>query len=236
MDLAPGVEVAEFAQGGASFRVVTVDLTRARLDLIGQADGDPREVDALLAAPPAGFVAATNAGMYHRPDDPVGLFVQDGVERSPIDLQTGQPGNFYLAPNAVFYVDAAGAHVVASTAYAPAGPVRLATQSGPALVLGGAIHPAFDPQSTSKTVRNAVCASSPSTVRLVLSVEPVRFMDLALLVRDQLGCADALYLDGHISGMWGPSLPKGPRRFPYAGFLVVTTPAGSEPCCTTSPP
>jgi uncharacterized protein YigE (DUF2233 family) len=167
--------------------------------------------------------------MYHTPEDPVGLFVQDGVERSPIDLVTGPSGNFYLTPNAVFYLDDQGAHVVDSTAYAAGGTVRLATQSGPALVLDGKIHPKFDPTSKSTHVRNAVGVSGPHRVHLVLSEDQVRFHTLATLMRDVLRCDDALYLDGTISGMWGPALPKSRERFPYSGFLVVTSPVPSSP-------
>jgi uncharacterized protein YigE (DUF2233 family) len=246
IELAAGVTWQTLEHAGARFDVVSVDLARASLSLVGQAPGDPHEVDKLLKSPPPGLVAATNAGLYHSPEDPVGLFVQDGVERSPLDLGEGR-GNFYLRPNGVFYLDDQGAHVVDSTVYRPSDRVRTATQSGPALVLDGQLNPLFDPNSKSTHVRNAVGVVEPGRVVLVLSRDPVRFYDLATLMRDDLHCANALYLDGTISGMWGPELPKSQHPVPYAGFLVVTThePSGSDPagpspekpaCCTSSPP
>ena len=78
-------------------------------------------------------------------------------------------------------------------------------------------------------VRSGVGASDDHTVHLVLSEEPVRFWVLATLFRDVLGCRDALYLDGHISGMWGPSLPPWDRTRAFAGFLVVLPRTGECP-------
>ena len=75
--------------------------------------------------------------------------------------------------------------------------------------------------STSLVVRNGVGVSDAHTVHLVLSEDPVRLYDFASLFRDALHCPNALYLDGNISGMWGPALPPSNRAMEYAGFLVV---------------
>ncbi len=61
---------------------------------------------------------------------------------------------------------------------------------------------------------------APHTVQLVISEAPVRFHDFATLFTEALGCADALYLDGTISGLWAGE-HAGPGEVPYAGFLVV---------------
>jgi uncharacterized protein YigE (DUF2233 family) len=209
--LAPGVEYALIRHEGHSFRVVTVDLQEAELSLVGPAPSLDR------LAP--GWLAATNAGLFHSPARPVGLFVVDGREVAPLELGAGE-GNFWLLPNGVFTIDGGGARVVDSTAYRPQGEVKLATQSGPALVLGGALHPKLLRDSTSKTVRNAVGVSDSHTVHLVLSEGPVNFWTLATLLRDVLRCTDALYLDGSISGMWGPALPPS-QKLEYSGLLVV---------------
>lgn len=218
-ELAPGVETRLVTHEGAAFRVVTVDLRRAAIDLVGQPRG-PHTVAELERDLGDGWVAATNAGMFHGPDQPVGLWTVDGAETAPIELTPGE-GNFYMRPNAVFTIDGGGSRVVDSRKYGPVGAVHLATQSGPALVLRGRIHPKFDPDSTFLNVRSGVGVTDAHTVHLVLSEEPVRFWTIATLFRDVLHAPDALYLDGHISGLWGPELPPSTRAFAYAGFLVV---------------
>jgi len=46
-------------------------------------------------------VFAMNGGMYHSDYSPVGLFIENGVERSPPSTRGGW-GNFHLLPNGVF--------------------------------------------------------------------------------------------------------------------------------------
>jgi len=73
---------------------------------------------------------AMNACMYEKNFSPVGLYVGDGKELSPLNTQSGR-GNFYLQPNGVFFIDSQGAAIVETREYAkaPRSPL-LATQSG----------------------------------------------------------------------------------------------------------
>jgi uncharacterized protein YigE (DUF2233 family) len=97
---------------------------------------------------------AMNAGMYHRDRSPVGHYVESGVETMKVNTRNG-PGNFHLLPNGVFFVGAAGAGVLESIAYLAAAPnAAFATQSGPMLVIDGALHPRFIPESDSLKHRN----------------------------------------------------------------------------------
>lgn len=90
---------------------------------------------------------AMNAGMYHRDRSPVGLYVEDGQELSGIVTAAG-PGNFGLLPNGVLCLTDNAAQVIESRAFASARPdCRDATQSGPMLVIDGALHPRFLPDS-----------------------------------------------------------------------------------------
>lgn len=218
-EIAPGVDYRTIDHDGARFRVVTVDLDRAALDLVGQ-PGGPHTIDALQQLLGDDWIAATNAGIYHTVDLPVGLWTVDGVTTTPVERAAGE-GNFYLRPNGIFTIDGAGARVVDTVDWVPVPPVHLATQSGPALVLGGRLHPRFDRESTFQVVRSGVGVSDAHTVHLVLSEGPVRFWTMATLFRDVLHAPNALYLDGHISGLWGPALPPWNRGIGYAGFLVV---------------
>lgn len=223
-----GVDSGVVAHGELRYRVVRIDLRQARLDLVGQGRrGQPRsieEVDQQLASEGRRRVVATNAGIFHPGHRPAGLHVEDGEIVTPLDLGDGG-GNFYLKPNGVFHVDRDGAHVVDAARWRPTDGLRLATQSGPALLIDGALHPRLKPDSTSLKLRSAVCPSDPHTVHLVLSEGLVRFYDLAVFLRDGLGCRDALYLDGTISRLWAPDLPDDGLVTRFAGFLVVTEPA-----------
>lgn len=143
---------------------------------------------------------ATNGGMFHPDYKPVGLLIEDGVERSPLNLLSGE-GNFFLKPNGVFLVaDEGAAAVVRSEDYSRSRrKVRVATQSGPLLVINGKINSAFKEGSANRYVRSGVGVIDSHTVVFAISNQPVNFWDFAHLFRDVLGCKNALYLDGAIS-------------------------------------
>jgi uncharacterized protein YigE (DUF2233 family) len=167
---------------------------------------------------------AMNAGMYDPARAPVGLSVEEGRQAAPLNQGTGA-GNFFMAPNGVFWVDGGGApHVDETAAYAAmaAQPVW-ATQSGPLLVQAGALHPRIMPNGTSLAVRNAVGVRRDEAL-FVISDKPVSFGRLARFLRDDLGCPDALYLDGAVSSLWAPELKRRDRRTGLGTFVVVMAP------------
>lgn len=150
---------------------------------------------------------AMNAGMFQPDLSPVGLFVQNGRQVSPLNLSDGD-GNFFLKPNGVFLISESGPRIVESTEYpALAGGVRLATQSGPLLVRNGVLHPAINAASTSRLTRNGVGVSG-DTILFVISEQPVNFHELATYFRDELRCPDALYLDGVVSSLYSADLQR----------------------------
>ncbi|MCA9495151.1 MAG: phosphodiester glycosidase family protein [Myxococcales bacterium] len=210
---------------GASYDVVTVDLDAVSLTL--------EPVHSAAELPPDELLAATNAGIFHSPEVPVGWTVAAGEQIAPLERGSGF-GNFYLRPNGVFLIDDDGARVLATEHVDASRPVLLATQSGPALVLEGRIHPAFRPASNSLKIRNAVGVLDARTVVLVKSREPVRLYDLASLFVDELHVDDALYLDGTISSLWSEALPDGGSGRAderYAAFLVVRGSADAAGSC-----
>ncbi len=91
---------------------------------------------------------------------------------------------------------------------------RLATQSGPMLLDRGLIPDiaAFRPTSTSRFVRNGVCAPTQQEAVFVISEDPVTFFEFAQFFRDRLACSDALYLDGSISSLYAPQLGRADSR------------------------
>ncbi|MCM2474702.1 hypothetical protein HGO38_14570 [Rhizobium sp. CG5] len=147
------------------------------------------------------LVFASNGGMYHDDLSPVGLFVEHGIERQPISTSGGW-GNFHLLPNGVFFLKDGRAGVLETQAYLKAKVAPdFATQSGPMLVIDGKVHPRFLPDSDSLKRRNAVGVDAEGQVFFAISQDAVRFYDFALLFRDALHCANALYLDGTISSV-----------------------------------
>lgn len=171
-------------------------------------------------------VLAMNGGMYDLKLDPIGLLIEDGRTLKPLNVRDG-PGNFHLKPNGVFYVDRDGrAGVVDSARWGShAATARFATQSGPMLVVDGRLHPAFEPDGTSRYRRNGVGVRG-DTVVLAVSRGTVSFGAFARLFRDELGCPNALFLDGAVSALEGPDGAVVGGTFP-AGPVIVVDPRAS---------
>ena len=166
---------------------------------------------------------AMNAGMYHADYRPVGLYLSDGVRAG--ELVTGASNdNFGMLPNGVFCTGGARPYqVVESRAFAKAQPeCRLATQSGPMLVIDGALHPRFLIDSDSRYVRNGVGVSPDAqTAWFAISDRAVTFHEFGRLFRDGLGAQDALYFDGSVSRLYAPALNRadfGRRLGPIIGY------------------
>ncbi|XEN31201.1 YigE (DUF2233 family protein) [Ensifer sp. WSM1721] len=167
------------------------------------------------------LVFAMNGGMYHDDLSPVGLHVEEGTEQAPLNTNPGW-GNFHMLPNGAFYVEGGKAGVIAAEAYRAAGiKPRFATQSGPMLVIDGALHPRFLPDSDSLKTRNGVGVTASGEVVFAVSKRPVRFHDFASLFRDELGCPNALFLDGTISSLYAPEINRHDRLFPLGPIIAV---------------
>jgi uncharacterized protein YigE (DUF2233 family) len=168
---------------------------------------------------------AVNAGMYHPDRRPVGLYIEDGTERARIVTRKG-PGNFGLLPNGVLCIGDGMAQVVESRAFEAEPPsCRFATQSGPMLVIDGALHPRFLPDSRSRYIRNGVGVTPDGRMIVAISNRPVTFHQFARLFRDVLGTPNALFLDGNISRLYAPELRRHDFGFPMGPILGVTVPA-----------
>lgn len=191
------------------YTVCEIDLRRYRLGLFWQ-DRDGRPYGSLYAFKRAMAAAgdpplvAMNAGMYHEDLSPVGLFVSGGRELHPANEADGD-GNFFMKPNGVFYADGERAGILETGAFLRQAPAAgIATQSGPLLVLDGALHPLFSDDGPSRKTRNGIGLRDDHTVVFAISRDGVSFGSFARLFRDALGCRNALYLDGSVSALSAP--------------------------------
>lgn len=153
---------------------------------------------------------AMNAGMFHSDYRPVGLLIVDGEELSPLTTAAGG-GNFGMLPNGVFCTGGQRPfQVIESRAFANVRPeCRLATQSGPMLVIDGDLHPRFLVDSDSRYIRNGVGVSPDGQQAwFAISDRPVTFHEFGRLFRDGLGVRDALYFDGSISRLYAPGVNR----------------------------
>lgn len=189
--------------------------------------GTFQAVDGLLAAEGRKLGFAMNAGMYHPDRKPVGLYVENGEEKAGLQKRAG-PGNFGMQPNGVFCVAEGGFAVTETLAFDEARPpCRFATQSGPMLVIDGALHPKFLETSDSAYIRNGVGVSDDGkTAYFAISNRPVNFFAFAKFFRDGLHVPNALFLDGNISRLYAPELGRDDFGFPMGPIVGMTVPAG----------
>ena len=212
---------------GSSFTVCTYDARQDELRLAWTGpDGTAlRGFEALghaLGADRDRVRFAMNAGMFETDGKPLGLYVEDGAVRRPLNTRSGG-GNFYLKPNGVFLVTHRGTvRIETSDALtAEPAPPRYATQSGPMLVIDGAFNPQISADGPSRNIRNGVGVHDARTAFFAISDEPVSFGRLARLFRDQLHCPNALYFDGAISSAWIPSDRRLDSAVPLGPMVVV---------------
>lgn len=255
-----GVTQRDVRLDGVHYRVVRIDLAKAKLELhwhnpdSGAAFANIPALQQWGAQHGRQLLFATNAGIYDAQGRPLGMHVEAGKQLRPLNTAHGDAGagNFSLLPNGVFALDAAGhASVRTTAAFAAAhAQPRLASQSGPMLVIDGAINSQFDAQSDSRKWRNGVCAPRPDEAVFVVSEDPVNLYEFANLFKDRLHCRDALYLDGTLSQIYVDGSYYGTPAFmvkPYAGMFAVfaadhagatlgnTQPPGSPPRVSQNP-
>lgn len=224
---AAALEFSRVEHEGVAYTVVRVDAAHDRLMLFA--------ANIRIENAPLGFAGALdvlkphkhvlrfamNAGMFEPDLTPVGLFIDNGVKLGSLELGDGY-GNFYLKPNGVFLLTESGPYIVESSEYAGLQEkVTLATQSGPLLLHHGVEHPAFRAASTSRFIRNGVGIDREGKIVFVISESPVNFHQFAMLFRDGLHCADALYFDGTVSSLYAPELGRNDKRAKLGPIIGV---------------
>ncbi len=228
---AAAVDCAQIRFDGKPFTLCEVDPAADLLDLFlkdesGALHGHFNRLD---AATEGDLVFAMNAGMYHGDRRPVGHFIANGTEEMRVISSDG-PGNFGLLPNGILCLSEGRARVIETLRFLDEQPACSgATQSGPMLVIDGALHPRFLEKSDSLYIRNGVGTSAAGD-RAVFAISdvPVNFHTFARLFRDALALPQALYFDGNVSRLHAPQLGRsdfGPLMGP---IIAVTDPSGTD--------
>ena len=211
-------------------RFTVCDAALGQIELIAAArDEAPvrnfSDLEARLGSRATQVAFAMNAGMFDEDGRPIGLAIVAGRQVRAINRRKGG-GNFHLMPNGAFQVRRDGrAEVIASEQWKPSPDIRLATQSGPMLVIDGKLHPAFDHDGTSLHIRNGVGIGADGRPRFVISQDAVSFGKLARFFRDKLKCDNALFFDGAVSALWDPANHRRDVTVPLGPMVVVFKPA-----------
>jgi len=209
---------------GSNYTVCTFDLRAYSLRLFwkdesAQPYGGFDRLPRTLNGAPIAF--AMNAGMYETDLSPVGLYIENGKTLKRANTANG-PGNFHLKPNGIFYVSGQEAGVLTTERFLSQKPrAEFATQSGPMLVINGKIHPKILPGSDSRKIRDGVGLRDAHTVVFAISEGAVTFWEFAHLFRDGLGSANALFLDGSISGLYAPALRRSDTLYPMGPIIAA---------------
>ncbi len=215
-------------------RFTVCDSAGGRIELVAAArDEAPvrelADLESSLGQRAADVAFAMNAGMYGEDGRPIGLAIVEGRQVRSVNRRKGG-GNFHLMPNGIFQVRRDGrAEVVTTADWKPSPDIRIATQSGPMLVIGGKLHPAFDHDGSSRHIRNGVGIAPDGRPRFVISDDAVSLGKFARFFRDRLGCRDALFFDGAVSALWDPANGRRDRTVPLGPIIVVFKPAESAP-------
>ena len=169
------------------------------------------------------LVFATNGGMYQSDRSPLGLYVENGRELVRANTAVGT-GNFYIKPNGIFYVSGDSVGILETRHFLQQHlHSDIATQSGPMLVINGAINQKFLPNSSSRKIRNGVGVKDSHRVIFVISNAPVTFGKFAQFFREVLHCSNALYLDGSISSIYAPSIQRADYLWPLGPIIGIYT-------------
>jgi uncharacterized protein YigE (DUF2233 family) len=233
--MAPAEPCREQSFNGAFYVICSFNPANVHLRRFWRGDdGKPYRTFAALAAELKAkgdtLRFAMNGGMYGGDFRPVGLYIEKGRELTSANTATytGAPSqipNFYKKPNGVFYTSEREAGILETGRFLREKPeANFATQSGPMLVINGAIHPAFIINSTDRKPRDGVGVSSPNKVFFVITKSWVSFYEFARFFRDRLGCSDAMFLDGgEAPGLYAPELGRNdaPGHGGYGPIIAV---------------
>jgi uncharacterized protein YigE (DUF2233 family) len=169
-----------------------------------------------------GIAFAINGGMFDDAGQPIGYYVEGGQRLHELNRAEG-PGNFHLKPNGVFFGTGGRWQVLSADRFYAEVAERpdFGTQSGPMLVVDGAIHPEITENGPSRLTRNAVGVDSEGRAHFVITEGPVSFGLIARYFLAELATPNALFLDGTVSSLWNPAAERMDGIAPLGPLIVV---------------
>lgn len=151
------------------------------------------------------------------------MYIENGIMHQELNTREAS-GNFYLKPNGVFYLTKNRSAVICATSdFKNEESILFATQSGPMLVHEGKIHDAFKKGSKNLNIRNGVGILPDGKVVFAMSKAEVNLYDFAMYF-SELGCKEALYLDGFVSRTYLPSQNWIQTDGDFGVMIAVTEP------------
>ena len=195
-------------------------------DKTGKIFGQFQKLDNFLKEQDLDIIFATNGGMYHADRSPVGMYVENFKEFSPIITRDG-PGNFGLLPNGVFCFSKKEFLILETKKFSQ-GKIQCqyATQSGTFVIYNGKINTKFIKEGTYKFVRSGVGISRDGLKAIFLiSNQAVNFHHFASTFLDHFKIDNALYLDGNISRLYSPKINRIDCGFDIGPIVAVVAPA-----------
>ena len=227
---------AKFVHKRKSYTMFIVDPKQYRISLFNQNEKtgdffDFPNIKKEIEEQGGSLLFAMNAGMYKPDRTPQGLYINNGKTYSPVDtVKLNGQGNFYdLPPNGILIITNDNEpQVIKTDDYlkldsSQISNIRLASQSGPMMVIDGKKNNYFTEGSHNLHVRNAVGVNQEGDLVFIISNDKVNFYEFAELYQF-LGCSNALYLDGAISTatiplMLLPSASNKDNKLPYSSHL-----------------
>lgn len=163
---------------------------------------------------------AMNGGIYDKAYAPLGLYIEKGVQKVPLNRASGG-GNFFIRPGGVFYLQGQKAGIASLDKFKPSPAIAYAVQSGPMLIENGKINWRLKPSASSRKLRNGVGINRQGEVVFMLSERETNFYDFACYAQSTLNVRQMLYLDGTISKMYqkGGSIPW--QYHPFVTLIAV---------------
>ncbi|PIE45025.1 MAG: hypothetical protein CSA45_04480 [Gammaproteobacteria bacterium] len=169
-----------------------------------------------------------NAGIYGSNNTPAGLHIERGKSLNGLNTRHGR-GNFHIQPNGVFLINRANRAKIVTTGtynryFNKNKTVRLATQSGPMLLINGKINRQFIKNGKSEYTRNGVCTTQKGQLYFFATETfPTTKSNLYLFAKaaQKLGCYQALYLDGNISKLYIKGRDSTFHFGDFVGILAV---------------
>jgi len=129
---------------------------------------------------------------------PPGLIIDKGRILKPLNFKRGK-GNFYEpSPNGVFYIGKNTIGIIESKKFQINNDIEFAIQTGPMMIIDGAINHGFDELSDNRHVRSAIGISGDANKReivFVTSINPVNFHEISNFMKIKQLCNNSLHLE-----------------------------------------